>query len=377
MHVALNAWFWDKPHTGSGQYLQRLVFALAKLAPDLTISLILPPHITTLRETLPPNVYPIHTTGRGGAFGKVWFEQRTFPRMVKACGADLAHVPYWGAPLSSPVKLITTVLDVVALLLPEYYATGFKQRAYNALVSASASGSDHIIAISDAAKADIVEQLHIPPDKITTTYLGIDDVFHPKLGAQTDYLVRQKYNLPPSFVLYLGGFDYRKQVNQLLYAYTYLAQVEGDNYPLVMAGKEPDWNKRVFPNMRKYAHDLGIADYIQWIGHVDEADKPALYRLSDLFVYPSMYEGFGLPPLEAMACGVPVVANALDVFKETLGGGAYLVENARTMGGAMIALLIQKPLRDTMINQGLAQATRYTWRKTAQATLSVYQKVLS
>ncbi len=377
MHIALNAWFWDKPHTGSGQYLQQLVFALAKIAPDMTISLILPPHITTISETLPPNVKPVHTTGRGGAVGKVWFEQRTFPRMVKACGADLAHVPYWGAPLSSPAKLVTSVLDVASLFLPEYYAIGLKGRAYNALISASAGGSDHIITISNAAKADIIEQLHIAPEKITTTYLGIDEAFHPKIGAQNDHLVRKKYNLPMSFVLYLGGFDYRKQVNQLLYAYTYLAQAEGDNYPLVIAGKEPNWDKRVFPDMRKYAQALGIDRYIEWIGYVDEADKPALYRLSDLFVYPSMYEGFGLPPLEAMACGVPVVANALDVFKETLGGGAYLVENARTMGGAMISLLIQKPLRDTMINQGLAQATRYTWRKTAQATLEVYQQVLS
>ncbi len=375
MHIAFNAWFWNQPHVGSGQYLQRLVFALSKLAPELKMSLILPPNVA-ITDSLPPNVTAIPTTGRGGAMGKVLFEQRTFPRMVKACGADLAHVPYWGAPLSSPVPLITSVLDVASLILPEYYATGFKGRAYNALISASAGGSAHIITISDSAKADIIEYLKIPAEKITTTYLGVDEVFHPKLGAENDHLVRKKYNLPMSFVLYLGGFDYRKQVNELLYAYSYVAQAEGDNYPLVMAGKEPDWGKPVFPNMRKYADQLEISEYIEWIGYVDEADKPALYRLADVFVYPSMYEGFGLPPLEAMASGVPVVANALDIFKETLGDGAYLVENARSMGGAMIALLIQKPLRDTMINQGLAQATRYTWRKTAQATLKVYESFL-
>ncbi|MDX2075238.1 MAG: glycosyltransferase family 1 protein [bacterium] len=375
MHIAFNAWFWNQPHVGSGQYLQRLVFALSKLAPELKMSLILPPN-TAITNPLPPNVTAISTTGRGGAIGKVLFEQRTFPRMVKACGADLAHVPYWGAPLSSPVPLITSVLDVASLILPEYYAAGFKGRAYNALISASAGGSAHIITISDSAKADIIEYLNIPAEKITTTYLGVDEVFHPKLGAENDHLVRKKYNLPMSFVLYLGGFDYRKQVNELLYAYSYVAQAEGDNYPLVMAGKEPDWGKPVFPDMRKYADQLEISDYIEWIGYVDEADKPALYRLADVFVYPSMYEGFGLPPLEAMASGVPVVANALDIFKETLGDGAYLVENARSMGGAMIALLIQKPLRDTMINQGLAQATRYTWRKTAQATLKVYESLL-
>lgn len=113
--------------------------------------------------------------------------------MVKACGAQLAHVPYWGAPLSSPVPLITSVLDVASLILPQYYAMGVKGRAYNALISASATGSDHIISISDAGKADIMAYLNIPADKITTTYLAVDDAFHPKIGAENDATIRKKY----------------------------------------------------------------------------------------------------------------------------------------------------------------------------------------
>ncbi|RMG73071.1 MAG: glycosyltransferase, partial [Chloroflexi bacterium] len=126
-----------------------------------------------------------------------------------------------------------------------------------------------------------------------------------------------------------------------------------------------------------YIEKLGITDVVQWIGYVDEADKPSLYRLADVFVYPSVYEGFGLPPIEAMASGTPVVANSVDVMKEITGNGAYLVETPRAMGGAIIALLIQEPLRASMINYGLAQATKYTWRKTAQKTLEVYKQVLS
>jgi len=131
--------------------------------------------------------------------------------------------------------------------------------------------------------------------------------------------------------------------------------------------------------MRRYAAELKITDYIRWIGYIDEADKPALYRLADVFVFPSMYEGFGLPVLEAMASGTPVVANNVSSIPEVAGDGAYLVENgnARAMAGAIIALLLQQPFRESLINQGLARATNFSWRKTARETLAVYEKVMA
>ncbi|PJF21904.1 MAG: hypothetical protein CUN56_08710 [Phototrophicales bacterium] len=373
MHIAFNGWFWDQPHTGSGQYIRRLLHQLRRIAPDLQLTLVLPPHNAS-PDDVPKNVNIISTTGQKGKLGKVLFEQAIFPSMVGQCGADIAHVPYWAPPLASPAKLVTTVLDVISLVMPEY-ATGFFNRLYTSLVSAATSGSAHIITISDTSKADIMAHLNIPSEKITTTYLGVDEVFHPRIGAEKDAAVKQKYDLPDQFVLYLGGFDVRKQVNQLLYAYTYVAQSEA--IPLVLAGKQPPWGKGVFPDLPAYIEKLGITDVVQWIGYVDEADKPSLYRLADVFVYPSVYEGFGLPPIEAMASGTPVVANSVDVMKEITGNGAYLVETPRAMGGAIIALLIQEPLRASMINYGLAQATKYTWRKTAQKTLEVYKQVLS
>ncbi|MBZ0287367.1 MAG: glycosyltransferase family 4 protein, partial [Anaerolineae bacterium] len=197
-------------------------------------------------------------------------------------------------------------------------------------------------------------------------------------GAERDAAVRAKYNLPPDFVLYIGGFDMRKQVGQLLEAYTYVAKAEGDNYPLVIAGREPAWGEPMFPNLRRRAEELGIADRIQWIGFVDEADKPSLYRLARVFASPSRYEGFGLPVIEAMASGTPVVAVDASSIPEVVGDGAYLVPSgdARAMGGAIIALLEQEPLRASLINAGLAQATRFSWRKTARETLIVYEHML-
>jgi glycosyltransferase involved in cell wall biosynthesis len=315
------------------------------------------------------------TNGPGGKLGKVWFEQRIFPKMVERVQADIAHAPYWGPPLSSPAKLVTSVLDVASLIIPNY-TQGLTGRVYNALIKTAASGSAYTITLSDATKAEIVQHLKLPEDKIAATYLAADDIYHPKMGEDKDAAVRQKYNLPENFVLYLGGFDLRKQVNQLMLAYTYVIQAEGDYAPLVLAGKEPEWGTSVFPNLRDYAKNLDIEDYIIWKGYIDEADKPSLYRLADIFVYPSLYEGFGLPVIEAMACGTPVIANKIPVMEEIVGDGAFLTATVREMAGAMIALLTQKPLRDTMINQGIAQATRYSWRKTAQQTLEVYEKVM-
>ena len=375
MHIVYNGWFWDQPNTGSGQYLRRLLHSLHRVAPDLEMTLVLPPGLASA-DDLPSNVNVIPTSGSRSNLGKVWFEQRTFPQMAGRSGADIAHVPYWGAPLSSPIPLITSVLDVIPLVLPEY-SPGFRGRLYTSLVSASARGSSHVITISNASKADIIQHLNLSTSAITTTYLAADEAYHPRMGSERDTAVREKYNLPDQFVLYLSGFDPRKRLADALLAYTYVGPVHGGEIPLVIGGREPEWGKPMFPNMREYADKLQITDYVHWIGYVDDADKPSLYRLADVVVNPSIYEGYGLPVLEAMQSGTPVVARKIPVTEEIAGDAAYLVDDARTMGGAIIALLIQDPLRQSQISRGLAQATKFNWRKTARETLAVYEKVLN
>nr|MCU0476205.1 glycosyltransferase [Anaerolineae bacterium] len=172
-----------------------------------------------------------------------------------------------------------------------------------------------------------------------------------------------------------GGFDVRKQVNELLLAYTYVRQ-GAPEVPLILAGHEPKWGGAVFPDLRAYIDRLGIADSVRWLGYVEEADKPALYRMAVASAYPSRYEGFGLPVLESMAAGTPVVAWDVPVMREIGGDGVYLVKSGRELGGAILALINQQPLRESLITQGLAQATRYQWRKTARETLAVFDAVL-
>ncbi len=377
MHVALNGWFWQQPHSGSGQYLRQLLRALTQLPAPPQLTLVLPPGVPGGRS-LPAGVATLHPPGRGGRLGKLLFEQQTFPRAVASCHADIAHVPYHGAPLRSPAPLVTSVLDVVALVIPDY-ARRLPARLYTALVSAGARGSSQVITLSHASKIDIEEHLGLPDERITVTWLAPDANCHPRLGAERDEALRARYNLPERYVFAIGGFDLRKQFKQLLLAWSWVAQAEGADCTLVIAGHEPVWRAPLFPDLRAYATELGISDHILWLGEIAEQDKPALYRMARVFAFPSRYEGFGLPVLEAMACGTPVVANEISCLPELVEDGAFLVEpgNARAMAGAIIALLNQEPLRQAQRNAGLARATHFSWRRTAQQTLAVYERALA
>ena len=379
MHIAFNGWFWNQQRVGSGQYIRHLMTALPKIAPDLRMTLIVPDFMREL-DNLPDNVSVAHApTKFKGHLQKVWFEQRGYPQIVRQVGADMAHVPYWGGPLSSkPARLVTSVLDIIPLVLPEYRG-GTGAKFYTSLVSATAKGSAHIITLSEASKADIVQHLDIPAEQITPTYLAADDRFRPAAYSDEDEAVRQKYDLPSEFVLYFGGFDIRKNVHHLLLAWTYAGPSLGEQIPLVLAGNQPkEWGTPRFPDLRSYAHELDIEKYLMWLGEIAEEDKPALYRLAKAVVFPSRYEGFGLPILEAMACGTPVIACDVSSIPEVTGDAAYLVppDDARQLGAAILAVMIQDDLHAHLANAGRGQATKFTWRKTAQKTLEVYEQVM-
>ncbi|MHB8628235.1 MAG: glycosyltransferase family 4 protein [Aggregatilineales bacterium] len=377
MHVALNGWFWDSPFSGSGQYTSHLLTALRQVAPDVQLTLVVPDAgpveavpdgITVVRVRLPV----------GGQWGKVWFEQRGYPAVVKRCGATIAHVPYWGPPLQSPARLVVTVHDVIPLSMPVYQGE-LAARLYTSLVTAGARGAAHLITDSDFSRDELLDRIDgVPPERVTAIPLAAAPEMHPKLNADCDPCIRDKYKLPDSYALYLGSFDVRKNIRALLSAYTYVKSALGDEYPLVLAGKPPaQWATARFPDLPAESDKLGLTDVVHWIGPVAEADKAGVYRMARVAIVPSRYEGFGLGVLEAMACGTPVIAADATSIPEVAGDSAYLVDpmDARTMGGAIIAVLIQDPLHDHLQNQGLARATQYSWLKTAAQTVDVYRQV--
>jgi len=378
MHLAINAYFWQRPFTGSGQYTRQLVYHLNRHVSDLEITLIYPQAAGDgAMEDVPPSVNIKTVPMRAGHIGKVLFEQRGFPQACADVGATIAHVPYWGAPLRSPVPLVVTVHDLTTVTVPDY-RRGVKTKLYNALVTASAQGADHIITDSFASKLDIVEQFGVDEQGVTAVYLAAEERFKPAQGEDSllEMATLRKYDLPEFYILYLGGYALHKNVMTLLHAYSYVAKSQGDDFPLVLAGKKPEPSPTV-PDYDAYIEKLGLTNQIHWIGFVDEREKPLLYRSAELFVFPSRHEGFGLPPLEAMACGTPVITTDADSLPEVVGDAAYTInpDNFREMGGSMIALLTEPETADELRQRGLKQAAKFSWEKTATETLMVYMRV--
>ncbi len=373
LHVAVNGWFFDRPHTGSGQYVRNLLLNLLRVDPSPRITLIVP--VALAGRISAPDGIATHVArtpfdGRGGHMAKVWFEQVAFPRACAQVGADVMHVPYWGSPLRARIPIIVTVHDIIPLVLPEYRG-GPLARLYTALVSASAAGASVVITDSDASRRDIITHLRIPEGRVRTVYLAPGGEMRPQ-PDESDARVRSRYSLPGRYVLYLGGYDVRKNVRALIEAYVYVARVT--DTPLLLAGREKSGNPRRFPPLRPIIERLGLDTSVRWLGWVEEEDKPALYRNAACFVFPSRYEGFGLEPLEAMACGAPVVCSDATSLPEVVGDAGLTVDpdDVQGLAGAILAILTQDDLAARLAERGLDRAARFSWLETARRTLDAY-----
>lgn len=372
LHVAFNAWFWNRPDTGSGQYLRGLIDGLRVVQPDIRLTLVAP---EGWQIEAPPGVGVERARLRGsGHLGKVRFEQLDFPQVASRLGADLAHIPYWGAPLSSSVPIVVTIHDLIPLLLPAYRG-GMLARLYTALVAASARGASAVLTDSEHSRQDILRRLRLRADRVSAIPLACGGGYRPEPDDALDKAVRQKYRLPPEYVLYLGGYDVRKNVQGLLKAYTY---VKASTVPLVLAGRLPDEITPRFADVPRLIQSMGVDDIVHFAGQPDETDKPSLYRMAKCFVFPSFYEGFGLPVLEAMACGTPVVAADTSSLAEIVGDAGFLVrpEDIEHLAGAIVSILVDQHLASDLSQKGARRAAQFSWERTARETIAVYQRVL-
>jgi len=374
MRVAINAWFWDRPDTGSGQYTRQLVEHLVALdpAPDLFL---VPSSLQVCRyASLQAGDLAERQTGRLADLQKLHFEQVTFPRAAQKLGADVAHVPYWAPPVLPGVPTVVTIHDLIPLLLREYRG-GPLVRAYTALVSTTAPYADLVLTDSEASRQDIITHLGLPAERVRAIPLAADSRYSP-LPTPEDAAIRARYALPPRYALYLGGMDVRKNVETVLRAYRWVGPALGEWLPLVVAGQLPQRDSRFAPDPRRQARELALEEgWVHFIGAVEEADKPALYRGATVFLFPSRYEGFGLPPLEALACGTPVVGSDAASIPEVVGNAGVLLDpdDAEGMAGAILQLAQDDAFRAEMSRRALAQAARFSWQRTAQATLDAYR----
>jgi glycosyltransferase involved in cell wall biosynthesis len=389
MKIALNAWFLDQPTTGSGQYLARLLaeYAVHSAGHHFLIC----GHTGQGQPNLPAASPPVfewqtlHTpfgsspsSGRqssnlGRHLAKLWFEQVSFVHACHAWGADLIHVPYWASPLVCRIPTVVTVHDLIPLLVPAYQA-GRLGKWYTRLVTLSAWRATHVITDSQASRQDIITHLHIPPERVEAILLAASERFLPAQAPEALQQVRTKYGLPARYLLYLGGFDVRKNVPAILRAY---ARLNIPDVSLVIAGKLPTQDTAFTPHPQRIADELGISEHVHLTGWVDEEDKPALYSLATALVFPSHYEGFGLPPLEAMSCGTPAIGSDRSSLPEVIGSGGLCVapDDIDALTQAMRRLCTDEQLHESLARAALDQAARFNWSQTACATLAAYERI--
>lgn len=378
LRIAINAWFLDQPDTGSGQYLHSLLRAMPEVTADDDLLLVVPyqkPHLEIPGLRAEVWSFPVRTTRPGvRQLGKVWFEQVLFPRACRRWGADVAHVPYWGSPLWSAVPTVVTIHDLIPVLLPAYRGN-IGVRLYTWLVKHSARRAVAIVTDSLASQRDIETHLKPPLPPIRCIYLAAGEAFGPEPHPEDD-AIRQLYDLPERYVLYLAGHDVRKNVAGLLRAFAMVARADSE-VMLIVGGKLPTRNRLPLVNPQPLVQELDLTDRVRFIGWVEEAHKPALYRGAACAVFPSRYEGFGLPVLEALACGTPLVTSNASSLPEIVGDAGFAIDpdDERGLAGAILSCLVDESLAAELRHRGPQQAAKFNWARAAQETLAVYRKV--
>ncbi len=378
MKIGINALFFQSRATGSAQYMIHLIDALAHIDQQNEYILLGPkPVQQTGQHSFPYQVHPVPGfAARNENIEKVIWEQLTAPHAARNAEVDLFHIPYFAPPLFPRIPTIVTIHDVIPLRLPAYQL-GSKVKAYMSLVSRAAHRATMIITVSQHAKQDMIDALKIPPERIRVIYEAAGDQYHPITDPETLAAARARYGIGKRYIFYLGGLDQRKNVSQLIHAFAPLyAQIGDPDLQLVISGNSDKQQGPLFPDPRPIAADLGMSEQIIY-RFIEDEDKPAIYSGASLFVFPSLYEGFGLPPLEAMGCGAPVVCSNRTSLPEVVGDAAISIDpqDTQALVEAMRQILTDNTLQANLRAQSVHQAAQFSWSKTAQETLAVYQEV--
>ena len=309
--------------------------------------------------------------------------------MVK--DSDLIHYPFFDLffltlPLKKPKPTVVTIHDVIPLIFPEHYPAGIRGSLKFQTQKFSLKGVKAVITDSENSRKDIFKYLNYPKNKIYVVPLAPGKEFRPITNHQSLTTIKHKYQLPETFVLYVGDVNYNKNIIGFIKAFKKLNTSDGDRpslrghdsseVRLVLIGKAfTDENLKETKEIIRLINSLKLSKKVIRLGWVPDKDLVVLYNLASVYCQPSFYEGFGLPVLEAMACGCPVVAAKTSSLPEICGSAAIMVDpyNLDDMiKGLKKALVKQKELRD----KGFQQVKKFSWRKTAQQTYEIYQKVV-
>jgi len=329
-----------------------------------------------LKEAAPENEYVLISPDQEKDFSAperfVW-DQFRFPRRAAKEKVDILHQPCFSAPIFYSGKLVVTVHDLISIHFPQNLP--FPSRMfYSKWMPFTYHCADKIIAISENTKKDIIEILHLPEEKIKVIHSAVGEEFQPILDLKKIEETKRKFKTGNKFILDVGTLEPRKNLQFLVKAY-YLALKSGNiTHNLVLTGKKGWYYEGLFSLIK----ELKLEDRVILPGYVPDEDLPSLYNAADLFAFPSIYEGFGFPPLEAMSCGTPVIAANNSSIPEIVGQGGVLLplDDEKIWAENIVKVLSDDNLLSKLKKEGLDQAKKFSWSKTAKETAKVYEETL-
>lgn len=379
MRIGIDARFYGGVFgKGLGRYVEQLILALQEL--DKVNK-----YVIFLQKENWDSFQPARSNFEKVLSPYRWYsieEQVHMPRLLARADLDLVHVPHFNIPIFSRVPLVVTIHDLIITHYPTRHAStrgaiGYlaKQIGYRFAISRAVRRARCIFAVSRFTKDDLMRSFHVRESKIVVTYEGVAE----KMSEPSahDGLMPRRLALTHPYILYVGNAYPHKNLERLIRAFQILSASKNvpHNLQLVLVGREDYFYSRI----RRQAESMGLKDAIRFAGGVSDQELSALYRHAQLFVFPSLYEGFGLPPLEAMAHRTPVVAARSSSLPEILGDAAQYCNpfEERDIALQMQTVLTDSTLKDVLISRGERRAAKFTWRKCAAHTLSAYQSALS
>lgn len=304
-----------------------------------------------------------------------FWDEVNIPNILKDNEVELYHVPQNGVglPMDKKCKFIITLHDIIPYKMPETVSSGYL-KIFNEELPKIIPLCDGIITVSNFSKNDIAKAFNFPKDKIFVTYLSAEDIYKPIDKLKSQKIIEKKYGIDSDFILYVGGFSPRKNITGIIEAFSKVSHRLNKNLKLVIAGRKG----LSYSNYLSLTEKLNLTSKVIFPGFISLCDMPYLYNSAELLVYPSFYEGFGLPPLEAMSCGTPVIVSNSTSLPEIFGESSVMVDphNINALGESIYECLENNILRKQLISMGFKLCKNLTWKSTALSTINSYKSVL-
>lgn len=376
MRIGLNAHLLSFESTyrqaGVSKYIEALVRHLPSVAPDDDLIVFTGPEKPPASTGFHPGITWHHSIlPTASPNVRIAWEQTVATLGIPRSGVDLLHAPVNVISMGVRVPQVVTVHDLAFHHYPEQYP-GMKQRYLRTMTRASVRRATLVIAVSEATRQDIIRIHDVDPERVVVVPNGVDDFMRP-LPETEVAAFREQQNLPEHFFLFLGTLQPRKNVEGLVRAFASVSM--GVDWPLVIAGAKGWQYEQIF----RLVEELGLTSRVRFAGHVPGEHLPLWYNAATMLVYPSRYEGFGLPLLEAMACGTAVIGSTASSLPEVVGDAGLLVDPDDIPGLAesMLRLASDSELRQQLEQRGLERSTSFTWQETARLTAGVYHRALA